>query len=156
LPGLEDQSPDYLHGLREPSIVQREGPATRDPRRILRYALINASDNVGLGVRGKPLEAVQVGADFSYSNIRDTFDQQTLVGAPVATIPDVNTKLTRLNVFGKYAIDKASGVRFDYIYDRYSADDWLWSTWTYTDGTTLSDKQKQTVNFFTASYYFKW
>jgi len=122
---------------------------------VFSATLKNLSDNFGLGMRGKPLEAVQVGADFSYSNIRDVFDQQTLVGAPVATIPDVNTKLTRLNVFGRYAIDKASGVRLDYIYDRYSTNDWLWSTWTYTDGTTLSENQKQTVNFFAASYYFK-
>lgn len=115
----------------------------------------NLSDNFGLGVRGKPTERVQVGADLSYSTIWDVFEQQTLVGAPVATIPDVNTKLTRINVFGKYAIDKLSGVRLDYIYDRYSTNDWVWSTWTYTDGTTLNENQGQTVNFFAASYYFK-
>jgi len=98
---------------------------------------------------------VQLGADLSYSDIRDQFQQTALTGNPIQSLPDITTKLTRLNVFGRYAIDKASGVRLDYIYDRYSTNDWLWSTWTYTDGTTLSENQKQTVNFFAASYYFR-
>jgi len=115
----------------------------------------NLSDNIGLGLRGKPVEKVQLGADLSYSSIRDQFQQSALVGNPIASLPDVTTKLTRLNVYGKYALEKNSGVRLDYIYDRYQTDDWTWSTWMYADGTTLSQNPNQKVNFFAASYYVK-
>jgi hypothetical protein len=67
----------------------------------------------------------------------------------------VNTKLARLNAYGRYAIDKVSGIRIDYIYDRYSTNDWTWTNFTYVDGTTLSENQKQTMNLVAASYYFK-
>jgi len=122
---------------------------------VFSATLKSLSDNFGLGLRGKPVEAVQIGADLSYSNIKDTFEQASVSGPPVATIPDVSTKLTRVNVYGRYALDKQSGVRVDYIYDQYKTNDWLWSTWTYTDGTTLSENQNQRVNFFAVSYYFK-
>jgi MtrB/PioB family decaheme-associated outer membrane protein len=122
---------------------------------VWRATIKNLSDNFGLGVRGKPIEQVQLGADLSYSNIKDQFGQTALIGNPIQSLPDVNTKLTRLNAYGKYSLGKASGIRVDYIYDRYQTDDWLWSTWTYSDGTTLSENQRQTVNFFAVSYYFK-
>jgi hypothetical protein len=101
------------------------------------------------------VEQVQIGADFSYSNIKDQFGQTALVGNPISSLPDVSTKLARLNAFGRYALDKKSGIRVDYIYDRYSTDDWTWSTFAYADGTTLSESQKQTMNLVAASYYFK-
>jgi MtrB/PioB family decaheme-associated outer membrane protein len=122
---------------------------------IWRATIKDLSDNFGLGVRGKPVEQVQIGADFSYSNIKDQFGQTALVGNPISSLPDVSTKLARLNAFGRYALDKKSGIRVDYIYDRYSTDDWTWSTFAYADGTTLSESQKQTMNLVAASYYFK-
>src|SRR5688572_3965757 len=114
----------------------------------------NLSDSLGFGVRGKPAGKVEIGADLSYSDIRDEYQQQTLVGAPVSSLPNINTTLTRLNLFGRYALQKTSGVRLDYIYDRYKTDDWTWSSWLYADGTSLSDPN-QTVHFLGVSYYHR-
>jgi len=114
----------------------------------------NLSDNVGIGVRGKPAGMIEIGADLSYSDIKDEYQQQALIGAPVASLPNVDTKLTRLNLFGRYALQKNSGVRLDYIYDRYKTDDWTWSTWLYADGTALSDPN-HTVHFAGVSYYHR-
>ena len=50
---------------------------------------------------------------------------------------------------------KNSGLRVDYIYDRFKTDDWTWTTWTYTDGTTLSQNPDQKVNFAGVSYYHR-
>ncbi|HVQ62593.1 MAG TPA: MtrB/PioB family outer membrane beta-barrel protein, partial [Burkholderiales bacterium] len=116
----------------------------------------NLSNNFGLGVHGKPIEGMQLGADLSYSDILDQFQQTALVGNPITSLPNISTKLVRLNVFGRYALDKQSGVRVDYIFDQYKTDDWTWSTWSFADGTTLSQNPNQKVNFFAASYYFKW
>jgi MtrB/PioB family decaheme-associated outer membrane protein len=118
--------------------------------------LKNLSDNVGLGLRGKPLGRLEIGVDASYSDIKDEYRQETLIGAPITSLPDITTKLTRVNLFGKYALQKNSGVRLDYIYDRYKTDDWTWSNWMYADGTRITQDPDQTVNFFGVTYYYRW
>jgi len=117
--------------------------------------LRNVSDNFGVGLRGKPNSIFEIGADLSYSDIKDEYVQQALAGAPITSLPSVTTKLTRLNLYGKYLLQKNAGVRLDYIYDRYSTDDWTWSTWMYADGSRLRDPN-QKVNFVGVSYYYKW
>jgi hypothetical protein len=54
------------------------------------------------------LGAAQLGADLSYSDILDQFQQTAQVGNPIESLPNVSTKLARLNGFGKYAVDKNS------------------------------------------------
>jgi len=121
-------------------------------------ALRSASNNVGAGLRGKPSEKIDIGADLSYSEIKDKTDQQATTAAnpPVPSIPDITTKLTRVTVYGKYALEKNAGIRLDYIYDRYSSNDWTWATWMYADGTRLVENAVQKVNFFLISYYYRW
>lgn len=118
--------------------------------------LKNLSDNFGLGLRGKLAGRLEIGADVSFSDIKDEYQQQALIGAPIASLPDITTKLTRVNLFGKYALQRNSGVRLDYIYDRYKSDDWTWSDWMYADGTRITQDPNQTVNFFGVSYYYRW
>ncbi len=60
------------------------------------------------------------------------------------------------DVFAKYAVQKNAGVRLDYIYDRYSTNDWTWSTWQYVDGTRLLQSPTQKVHFIGVSYYYRW
>ena len=71
-------------------------------------------------------------------------------------MPAITTRLTRLNLFAKYALQKNSGIRLDYVFDRYSTNDWTWSTWVYADGSRLREDPNQKVNFFGVSYYYKW
>ncbi len=121
-------------------------------------ALRNVGDSFGLGVRGKPNGLLEVGADLSHSDITDKYGQQRLSGPAtvVAPLPDISTKLTRLNLFGKYAVQKNAGVRLDYIYDRFSTDDFTWSTWSYVVGTRMLQSPVQKVNFIGVSYYYRW
>ena len=123
---------------------------------VWQATLKNLSDNFGLGMRGKPTGRLEIGADLSYSDIRDEYQQQALIGNPISSLPDVSTKLTRVNLFGKYSLQKNSGVRLDYIFDRYKTDEWTWATWTYADGTRITQDPNQAVNFFGVSYYYRW
>ena len=118
-------------------------------------ALRNRGDALGLGVEGKPDSRLEIGADLSHSNITDEYRQQAISGAAITSVPDVSTKLTSLKLFGKYAIQKNAGVRLDYIYDRFSTDDWTWTTWTYTDGTQLTQSPTQKVHFIGISGYYR-
>jgi len=117
--------------------------------------LSNLSDNLGVGVRAKPTGQIDLGADITYSEIRDQFDMGTIQGGAVTSLPDVHTKLTRVNLFARYALQKNTGVRLDYIFDRFKTDDWTWPTWTFADGTTLTQNPSQKVSFLGVSYYYK-
>jgi MtrB/PioB family decaheme-associated outer membrane protein len=126
-----------------------------DPTNAWLIALRSQGTSVGLGLRGKPTTRTELGADLTHTDIDDEYRQSSLIGAVIPTIPDVNTQLTRLNLFAKYALRKNSGVRLDYIYDRFKTDDWTWTTWTFVDGTTLTQDPDQKVSFIGVSYYFR-
>ena len=123
-----------------------------------RAELSSSTDSFGLGARGKPSSRLEIGGDLSLADTKDQYHQSVLspTGAPIDLIPDVTTRLTRLNLFAKYALQKNSGIRLDYIYDRFSTNDWTWSNWTFTDGTQLLQDPVQKVNFFGVSYYYRW
>jgi predicted porin len=59
-------------------------------------------------------------------------------------------------LFAKYAVQKNSDVRIDYIIDRFSTNDWTWTTWTYSDGTRMLQDPAQKVNFLGISYQYRW
>jgi len=48
------------------------------------------------------------------------------------------------------------GFRFNYIYNHFKTNDWTWNTFTYGDGTTVTQNPNQVVNFFGVSYYLTW
>ncbi len=96
---------------------QHAGPGTAGL--VWAATLKNAGDSLGLGLRGKPYTWLEVGSDLSHSDIKDTFEQQRVGGAAgtVAALPDITTRLTRLQLFAKYALQKHSGMRLDFIHD---------------------------------------
>ena len=123
---------------------------------IWNASLRNVGDSLGAGLRGKPYSWLEFGADLQYSDIQDEYRQQAVTpGATITPLPDVATKRTRFNLFGKYALQKNAGVRLDYIYDRFSTDDWTWTTWTYADGTRVLQDSVQKVHFIGARYYYR-
>lgn len=124
----------------------------------------NKGDAFGVGVRGKLDSRAEIGADYSYNDIEDTWTQIPREGLPVPPLaeqlPVATTRLTRLKVFGKYKLDKNSGVRLDYIYDRFSSNDPTWAGWVgptggfYSDGTVVSQPSPQKVNFVGVRYFY--
>ena len=130
-------------------------PATAaDP--IWGATMRNLSNNIGGGVRGKLTGQIDLGAELSYAEITDQSHLEVIQGGgALGSLPDIHTKTTRLNLFARYALQKNSGIRLDYIYDRFKTDDWTWSSWTYADGTTLAENPTQRVNFLGVSYYYR-
>lgn len=123
---------------------------------IWNASLRNVGDSFGVGLRGKPYTWLEIGADLQYSDIQDEYRQQAVTPAATITpLPDVTTRLTRFNLFGKYALQKNAGIRLDYIYDRFSTDDWTWTTWTYANGTRVLQEPVQKVHFIGARYYYR-
>ena len=122
--------------------------------------LRNSGDAFGVGLKGKPFSWLEMGADLSLSEIVDTYDQNRLNAVSpatvVASLPEITTRNTRLQLFAKYAVQKNSDVRLDYIHDRFSTNDWTWSTWTYSDGTRMLQDPVQKVHFLGISYHYRW
>lgn len=130
--------------------------------------LKDIADSVGLGLIGKPSGRFQVGADLQYLNDRLIYKQDYDPAASannkiflntVGGLPDVTYRLIRLKLFGEYALDKASYLRFDLIHQRTLFDEWTYNynntPFFYGDNTTLSAKQNQSVTFAGASYIYR-
>ncbi len=116
--------------------------------------LRNTGDSIGIGLDGKPSEKIDWGAKFSYQNDRSNQHMTLATGAGLTQLPDSYYKLTRLQLFGKYALQKNSGVRLDLVHERRSTDDWTWNSFVYPqDGTTVRQDTNPKATFVGASYY---
>ncbi len=124
---------------------------------IWQAKLRNAGDALGLGLRGKPSGALELGADLQYSKDRAEFRQAPLPVPAVAGVPlpDVNYDRLTLRLFAKYALQKNAGVRLNFVFDRFSTDDFNWASWQYTDGTRVMQAPTQKTSFIGASYYYE-
>jgi len=81
---------------------------------------------LGLGVQYKPARKYEVGGSFTHSDSvgRSDFDVGSAV--PVAPLPNLRSRLNRLEMFGKYAVQKDLTLNVRYAYERYSSADWAW------------------------------
>ena len=56
-------------------------------------------------------------------------------------------------------MDKKSAVRVDFVHQKVSYNDWAWAyngvPYTYADGTTVTQKQDQSLNYVGVSYIYK-
>lgn len=117
----------------------------------------NLGESFGIGVHGKPMARLQLGADLTLSDITDEFRQRAITaGATVNSLPDIKTRNTTLKLFADYALQKNAGIRLNYTYDRWSSNDWTWTTWSYSDGTRLSQNSSQKIHFIGISGYYRW
>jgi MtrB/PioB family decaheme-associated outer membrane protein len=113
----------------------------------------NVGTAFGLGVRGKATAKLEVGAELQLSNDRGEF-RNGPAPAGVTPPPDVSYERTVFKLTGKYALQKNTGLRFQYIRDRFSTNDWTWDTWTYSDGSRVMPNSQQTVNFLGVTGYY--
>lgn len=118
--------------------------------------LSGSGDAYGVGVRGRLTSALDIGADFQYSHDTNEYRLQAITGAPLTSLPDTFYKLTSLKLFAKYELQPNAGVRVDYEYNRFSTDDWTWTSWTYSDGTRVTESPTQKVNYIGLSGYYRW
>ena len=116
-------------------------------------SLRNVGNVFGIGVKGKATAKLEVGAELQRSDDRGEFRNGP---TPAGVTPPPDVKYTRqvAKLSAKYALQKNSGVRVQYINDRFSTNDWAWETWTYADGTRVLPNSQQKVNFFGLSAYY--
>ena len=134
-----------------------------DARPVWGADIKNIADSFGLGVRAKVTAKLEIGADLTQWEVRDELDLNSISptnSSAITPLPDIETDVTTYKLYGKYALDRRSGVRVDYIHDRYETDDWTRANWTYSaaveGGTTVLQDPDQEVNFIGVLYYYRW
>lgn len=93
--------------------------------------LVSTRDRIftmGIGFRVKPGGKYELGGDFihSYANGRTSFNAGT--GVTTAPLPDLISRLNRLELFGKYWLQKNLALNVRYVHERFSSADWAWDS----------------------------
>ena len=123
--------------------------------------LENLNTSFGLGVNGKPMPMLEVGADLTYLSDNNRYQQNMSDGSAVAAggLPDVRYRQTTFKLFGKYALQKSVDVRVDLIHQRAKFEEWTWGyngiPFAYSDNSTVSLQPKQNVTYLGATYIYR-
>jgi MtrB/PioB family decaheme-associated outer membrane protein len=132
-------------------------------------ALEDRNSTAGLGLVGKPMPKLQVGADLLYIKDRNIYAQGLDSAASAANqaflaqsggLPDVTFRNFRLKLYGKYALQKNADIRVDVVHDRARLNEWQWGyngvPFVYSDNTTVSLNPNQNVTFVSVVYSYRW
>jgi len=130
--------------------------------------LKDTATSFGLGIRGTPTARLRIGGDLVWVDDKLQYQQAADDSASAGNVallaasgglPDVVYRLTRLNLYGEYDLQKNAYVRVDFIHHRTSFNEWTYSLngipFLYSDNTTISAQEKQSVSFIGASYIYK-
>lgn len=108
---------------------------------------------LGLGFNVKPGGSLDWGGDLTHTTTTGSTSFSNLgIGiapggiataiapatpAVVLPMPDVVTRLSRLELFGKYQLQKDMTLNMRYAYEKYASKDWAWDGQTLTSSTSL-------------------
>lgn len=107
-----------------------------DPNRYWSAEIEDRTVTWGLGFRVRPVEKIELGANFLRSLSRGKTDVSrtsttasngaggTNTLAAIAPLPDVTSRMNRLELFGNYQVQKDLKVRVQYAHERYRSNDW--------------------------------
>ena len=114
---------------------------------------------LGLGIVGTIRAGLEVGGDLSYLKDDNNYNLGMTTGAPVSNLPDSTYRATLLKLYGTYALDKKSDLRFDLVQQWAKYHDFAWGSdgvlFAYSDNTTVTMQPTQNVTFIGARYIYK-
>ncbi|MDH4286605.1 MAG: MtrB/PioB family decaheme-associated outer membrane protein [Gallionella sp.] len=123
--------------------------------------LENVSTSMGIGLVGKQSDQLDLGGDLTYMNDSNRYKQSMSSGAALVGggLPDVTYRVTKLKLFGKYALEKNADIRVDLVQQSVKFDEWSWGNngtpFAYSDNSTVSMQQSQSATFLGVSYIYK-
>jgi MtrB/PioB family decaheme-associated outer membrane protein len=134
-----------------------------------RATLKDTTTAVGAGMTGKLSGRIEVGGKVSYLNDVTQynfglFDGNTNAAAinqvnTYGGLPDVTYRETRLNLYGKYALQKNADLRLDVVYFQAKLNEWTWGSdgnqFTYQDNSTVGIDPNQNVTLVGLTYIYK-
>jgi len=132
-------------------------------------AFDNTNTTIGLGTTGRISEQFEVGGSLAYIRDNNAYAQtldplanpssEALLAA-TGGLPDIKFQQTELRLYGKYALAERSALRLDAIYQQTKYNDWAYAyggvPYTYSDNTTVTLDDSQSVFYLGVSYVYKW
>jgi len=95
---------------------------------------------MGLGFKVKQNDSLDWGANLTHANTVGSTSFGNLgarIAAAVLPVPDATSRLNRLELFGKYKMQKNLALNVKYLYEEFNSTDWAWDGQTYTSSTTF-------------------
>lgn len=161
-----DENEAHILGFRE------TGSGAADAQKDAR--LRETGDTIGIGVRGTATSRLSVGGNLEWQRTVSRHQQDiallgagavfpTSGGVTLVPLPDIHNRITRLKLFGQYALNKNSELRVDFVHERWRGDEWTWrfaggDPFTYgttVDGTVTNPPLRATANFIGARYIYR-
>jgi hypothetical protein len=140
----------------------------------------NTADTAGLALNGQVTGSLTVGVELLMTRDTTTFknvvvNSTVTGGALIGTgnilgfngtatpggnfLPAIHYSTNKVNIHGKYNLDKVSDVKLVLVAQQFKTDDWQWSyngvPFVYSDNTTVSQPTNQVLKFVGASYSLK-
>jgi MtrB/PioB family decaheme-associated outer membrane protein len=134
----------------------------------------NTDETVGISVSGNVTANWQVGMDLLATRDKTTFSNTVASGnvggdgniagwtgqtLPGNYLPTITYRTDKVNLRGKYALDKVSDLLLGLTYQHFKTDDWQWgyngTPFVYSDNTTVSQPMSQVLKFVSASYVLR-
>jgi hypothetical protein len=123
--------------------------------------LKNVNNTMDIGLVGKPTSTLEVGGDWSYLNDSNRYQQSMATGTAIVGggLPDATYHVTSFKLYGKYALQKEATVRVDLVHQSVRFSEWTWGyngiPFAYSDNTTVTMQQNQSINYLGASYIYQ-
>ena len=136
-------------------------------------ALQDTGTAIGLGIRGKAMPKLSVGADAQWSHNQSRYEIRSNItdittatsGNAKQVLPDINSYTVRIALFGQYAVHKKADLRLDVVHTHWKTNDWttlMYNTagnalmpFTYMDGTQVVAAQRQNSNYAGLKYIYR-
>lgn len=145
--------------------ITEDHEADRDSR------LQDIGNSFGMGITGQVTPRFKVGGNLQWMHSKTTYediittDPTNPGGDPayptgMSPLPDIKNTITRIKLYGQYAIKKNADLRVDLVHERWKTDDWTWqfstgSDFIYgtaNDGSTVIADPKQTSTLLGVRY----
>ncbi|MDP3191338.1 MULTISPECIES: MtrB/PioB family decaheme-associated outer membrane protein [Comamonadaceae] len=103
---------------------------------------------LGLGVRYKPTAKYEFGANVSHSDSKGRSDFVAGSAVTIAPLPNLVSRVSRLEMFGRYDLRKDLTVNVKFAHERYSSNDWAWDApLTLTSVTSVVGTNQTSPNY---------
>lgn len=124
-----------------PTILDRQNNTAAFDVRTGTITRTDRSLTMGLGFRVKQNASIDWGGDFTHARTKGITSfavHPTIAALGIGLpIPDTISRLNRLELFGKYKVQKDLTLNVKYMYEKYKSADWAWDGQTYTSSASF-------------------
>ena len=118
--------------------------------------LEHINNAIGLDLRGAPTEELKVGTNVEYSNYQTQHGMYVYDGTAIIPLDDIYYRQWNLEACADYALSANSSIKFNYVFAHMTTNDWTFTGWTYTDGTTVKIPESEATHFIGLTYNMGW